>query len=101
MSKYLLYRDFYITLFNDNQKYLAVFVNDRGLTKVINYDDNFYSYIDDIEAYDTLIKHATDDEQEQQKYLGKFIKYIARELRKGDTQIDYDDLKERGYVWLD
>ena len=99
-SKYLMYRDFYISLFNDEQKCLAVFVNDRGLTKVVNWDDNFYSYLDDIDAYNTLIKHATDDDEEQQQYLGKFIKYLARELAKGEQEIDYEYLKERGYKWV-
>lgn len=96
----LIYRDSYITIFNDEEKCLVVFLNDRGQTKVINYDDNMYSYMDDIDAYDTLIRHATDDEQEQQKYLGKFIKYLAREVAKCNEEIDYEYLKERGYKWV-
>lgn len=89
----MVYRDTFITLFNDEEKCLAVFVNDRGQTKVINYDDNFYSVEDDILAYDELIKHATSDKQEQQEYLHKFIDFI-RGLVGNDLNTEF--LEARG-----
>lgn len=89
----MVYRDTYITLFNDEEKCLAVFVNDRGQTKVINYDDNFYSVEDDILAYDELIRHATSDEKEQQEYLHKFIDFVRSFV--GD-KLNTEFLRDRG-----
>ena len=96
-SKYLIYRDSYISIFNDDEKYLAIFVNDRGQAKVLNYDDNFYSIEEDIIVYNELIKHATSDLQEQQEYLGKFIKYVKREVKKSNAELNIDYLEHYGF----
>lgn len=93
----LLYRDSYISLFFDDEKYLAIFVNDRGQTKVLNIDDNFYCVEEDIIAYSELIKHATDDENEQKEYLKAFINYTKSELEKGKQELNIDYLEHYGF----
>lgn len=95
-SKYLLYEDFYVSLFNDVDKTLSVYVSRGGHTRVINYDYWYYTYMEDIEAYNALIQMETDSDEERQEYLGNFIKWLEKQLGDGDV-IDYDELKEKGF----
>lgn len=92
MDNALIYRDAYISVFFDDKKLLAIFVNDRGQTKVLNVDDNFYCVEDNIVAYKELIEHTADDE-EQTNFLGTFINYTIDEVRKGGQDLNYE------YLW--
>ena len=92
----LLYRDCYMSLFFDDEKYLAIFVNDRGLTKVLSTDDNFYSVEDDIIAYRDLIAHSSADTDEQKEYLRAFINYTQKELDKANQTLNWEWLESRG-----
>ena len=62
-SKYLIYRDPFITMFHDDEKYMVVFVNDRGECAALSYDDNFYCV-------------------EEEKSIFREEKTYPRELRK-------------------
>ena len=44
----IIWEDDFITIFCDRNKCLLVFINDRGNSKVLSFDDNFYSIEDDI-----------------------------------------------------
>ena len=89
----LVYSDIYITQFVDTEKCLTIFVNDRGQTQVINVDSNFYSAEDNVVAYYMLIKHATDDADEQKEFLGRYLAFVESEIKDTDTQISYDYLR--------
>ena len=89
MEKVLDYRDTYISVFFDSEKLFVIFVNDRGHTKVLNIDDNFYCVEENILAYKDLIEDATDNVEEQRDYLGTFINYVM----KHESDLDFE------YLW--
>lgn len=92
----LTYRDDYITIFCDTEKCLLVFLNDRGDTKVLNFDDNFYSIEEDILAYDELIKKTYLPSEEQKEYLGKFVKYCEEQVKGSGYELNHDYLDHYG-----
>jgi len=94
----LLYRDSFISMFFDDEKYLAIFVNDRGLTKVISVDDNFYSIEEDIIAYRDLIAHSLATEEEQKEYLRAFASYCEQSLYDMGQELNYEYLNSKGVL---
>lgn len=92
----ILYRDYCVSLFNDEEKMLLIFVNDRGNTKVLNYDDNFYSVEDNIIAYYEVLKNTITDEEEQRGYLEAFIDYVKSELKKNNEELNAEYLEHYG-----
>lgn len=93
MDNALIYRDAYISVFFDDAKLLAIFVNDRGQTKVLNIDDNFYCVEEDIIAYKELLEHTYADDEERVNYLGTFINYTIEAVKKGGQDLNYE------YLW--
>ena len=93
----LLYRDYYVSLFNDDEKCLLVFVSENGKTKVLSYDDNFYSIEDNIIAYYEVLKEATQDDEEIKDYLGAFIDYIKSEMKNYNEELNIDYLEHYGF----
>lgn len=89
----MLYSDDYISVFNDSEKCLLIFVNDRGFTKVLNYDDNFYSVEDNLIAYNELIMHATSDKNEQKDYLNRYRQFIEEETKESGYELNFE------YLW--
>lgn len=89
----IVYVDSYITILCDYDKCLIIFVNHYGQTQVLNFDDNFYSIEENILAYNDLIKKATDDEQEQQEFLGNFIKFCENEMKECNEELNYEYLE--------
>ena len=86
--RYLLYKDTFITLFNDDEKCLVVFLTDNGHAKAINYDDNFYYVEYLIDTYLEMIiksfkgwRNKTLDKgdwQEITQQLKKFVRYLKK-----------------------
>lgn len=101
VDEHLLWRDPCVSVFGDEDKVLAVYVNDKGKTRVINYDDNFYSIYEDIRAYNELLLDSLEvdgvlrdcDKEDYQKMVDDFI---YDQLVKEGVEIDYDYLKELG-----
>ena len=93
----LLYRDYCISVFNDDEKCLLIFVNDRGNTKVLNYDDNFYCIEDNIITYYELLKNTLDNEDEHKEYLEPFIAYIKKEIEGYNQELNIDYLEHYGF----
>lgn len=105
-SKYLDYRDSFITIFCDDEKYFVVFVNDRGSVNAINYDDNFYYVEYLIDTYFDLIvdsfkrwghKDLTDEDwREIAQHTIKYIKH----LKRSQAEINYELICEetRGVI---
>jgi len=93
--KYLDYKDFYITIFNDDDKLALVFLNDIGDTQSINYDDNMFYIEYLIDTYLEMItksfkgwrdKELTDsDKKEIKTHLQKYVNHLKRH-----TEIDYE-----------
>lgn len=87
-SKYLDYRDSFITIFNDDEKMIVVFLNDNGTTKAIGYDSNFFYEELLLDTYLEMIelsfkgwknKQLTDSDYEEIKeHLGKYYKHLIR-----------------------
>lgn len=97
-SKYLIYEDYYVSVFNDWNKCMVVFVSDEGMCKAISYDSNFYSPEEDILAYVELINHSFRGIQSEEKdfYINKFIKHVERELAKGNEELNWEYLEHCG-----
>lgn len=86
-TQHLEYRDMFVSLFHDEEKLTMVFLNDRGETKSICYDDNFFYVESLLEEYYNMI-------------LSSFKGWRDREL----DQQDLEELKEylvAFYKWLD
>ena len=96
MDKVLIYRDAYISVFCDNQKCLLVFVTDKGLTKTVNIDSNFYTIEDDIITYKELIEVATQDKQEQINYLGTYLNNAIDKAKDCGFVLNYGYLHNAG-----
>ena len=92
----LVWRDDFITIFCDYEKCLIVFINDRGDSKVLSFDDNFYSIEDNILAYDELIKKTYLPIEEQKKYLGEFYHYCEEECKQGGYELNNEYLDHYG-----
>lgn len=90
------YEDDCITIFCDDEKCLIVFVNDRGDSKTLSFDDNFYSIEDNILAYDELIKKTYLPIDEQKKYLGDFVKFCEEEIKGSGYELNYEYLDHYG-----
>lgn len=93
--KYLVYEDFYVTVFNDYEKCMVVFVSDEGMCKALSYDSNFYSPEEDIITYVELINHSFRGQQSEEKdhFINKFVKYVERELAKADEELNWEYLE--------
>lgn len=87
--RYLDYKDTFITIFNDSDKLCVVFLNDKGKTQAINYDDNFFyvEYLIDT-YYDFIVdsfkgwknnKLYKSDWEEIFSHLLKYIKHLKRQ----------------------
>lgn len=92
----LVWRDDFITIFCDYEKCLIVFVNDRGDSKVLSFDDNFYTIEDNIVAYDELIKKTYLPIDEQKTYLGEFVRYCEDEIKGSGYELNFEYLKHCG-----
>lgn len=92
----IIWEDDFITIFCDQNKCLLVFINDRGNSKVLSFDDNFYSIEDDILAYDELIKKTYLPVEEQKKYLGEFYHYCEEECKQGGYELNNKYLDHYG-----
>ena len=83
------YRDTFLTVFNDDEKMLVIFVTDTGHTKAVNYDDNFFYVEYLIETYLEMIlvsfAHWGIEERKEEikKHVKKFLKHMERK-----TEID-------------
>lgn len=75
-SKYLEYKDWCITIFNDDDKSSLVFLNDLGNTKAVSYDDNMFYIEYLLDIYLDMIELS-------------FKGYRGREL----TDSDYEEIK--------
>ena len=83
-SKYLIYRDDIITIFDDYERLTCVFLNDLGKTKAISYDDNFFYVEYMVDTYYEFLEDSFKgwkgkeldeaDKQEMKTYLEAFIK---------------------------
>lgn len=92
----LVWRDDFITIFCDYEKCLIVFVNDRGDSKTLSFDDNFYSIEENILVYDELIKKTYLPIDEQKQYLGEFVKYCEEEIKGSGYELNYEYLDHYG-----
>lgn len=93
----LLYRDYFVSVFFDNEKLLAIYVNDRGIfTKVVNVDSNFYSPEYDVIAYKQVIYCSSATEEEQKECLSDFIAYTEKELNKYNETLNWEFLEHEG-----
>lgn len=92
----LIWEDDFITIFCDQNKCLLVFINDRGDSKVLSFDDNFYSIEDNILAYDELIKKTYLPIEEQKKYLGEFYRYCEEECKQSGCELNNEYLDHYG-----
>ena len=91
--KYLDYKDCCITLFNDDDKCMVVFLTDNGHTKAISYDDNFFyvEYVMDtyVEMFEKSFmgwnqrRLTNDDYDEMQEFVRRFYRHIKRQCGDG------------------
>ena len=90
-SKYLIYRDPFITMFHDDEKYMVVFVNDRGECAALSYDDNFYCVEEEIIAYVDLINRSFNGwkSEEKDECIRKFIKHIEKKIKPEQLNWEY------------
>ena len=86
------WRDFFVTIWCDTEKCYSVYLNDKGLTKTINIDSNFYSPEDDIIAYKEMIDTSSAQGKDKSKFLKRFIDYVKS--MGHDLNVEY--LKKQG-----
>ena len=107
MQDSLVYQDICVSVFVDNNKCLIIFVNDKGNTRVVNFDSNFYSVEDNIIAYeemlrDSLLDDTTNDirevdREDYSKLLKDYIKSVEKELETSDLEgLNWEYLESRG-----
>lgn len=105
-SKYLDYKDYIVSVFVDNDKCLSVFVNDRGETRVINFEDWAVCNEDYVIAYNDLLVDSfkgcrgyisDQDKDEMAGMLQKYFKHIKKQVGN-DYEWDYDYLERYGVV---
>ena len=99
--RYLDYKDCCITIFNDDEKCLIVFVTDNGKSKVINYDDNFFYVEELLDTYLEMIELSfrgwqskeltTSDYDEIKTYLKKYFRHLKRQ----GADIDLEQANEQ------
>ena len=88
-SKYLDYKDYVITIFNDFDKCMLVFLTDNGHTKSVDYDSNFF-YVEELidTYYEMAVKSFKgwrnkdldlEDLKEIKRLLKKFIAHLKRQ----------------------
>ena len=71
------YRNVYVTHYFDDEKLLSLYVNDKGHTKVIGVDDNFYTVEEDVIAYIDILMDAVDnDKTEAFDYIVDFLRHL-------------------------
>lgn len=97
-SRYLDYRDYYISVFHDNEKYLMIFVNDEGATQVINYDSNFFTIENLIDAFYNLINESF--RGLQTKELKNSVKRYYKHLLKQGAEIEKDYISTNAKIIL-
>lgn len=101
VDEHLIWRDECVSVLYDEYRAMSVYLNAKGDTKVVNYDDNFYSIYEDIEAYEYMLAFyfdkeglvSEDDRPDYQRYLDDFI---YDQIIKEGIELDFDYLKERG-----
>ena len=99
---WLEYKDMWVTIFGDLDKGLSIFVNDKGMSEVINYESNFFSVEDCIVAYDKLLTDSLSyhgeirdiDMKDYKKALKKYVRHIIKAM--GGDVLDYDYLEYMG-----
>ena len=107
MNDSLVYRDIFVSVFVDSEKCLVIYVNDKGNTRVVNYDDNFYSVEEDIVAYDEMLRDSLKDDttndirevdrEDYLRLLGNYIKSVEKELETSDCEgLNWEYLESRG-----
>ena len=83
------YSDTFVSIINDYEKMLVIFVTDNGHTKAVNYDDNFFYVESLIETYLEMLlvsfKNWDIDthKEEIKKHVKKFLKHMEKK-----TEID-------------
>ena len=97
------YRDDFITIFNDDEKCLLVFITDNGKSKVINYDDNFFyveilldTYLEMIEASFKGWKNKDlneSDYAEIKEQLGNYYKHLIRYADDLDLELANEQVR--------
>ena len=93
----IMYRDWFVSMFNDNQKLLIIFVNDIGDTKVISYDSNFYCIEDNIIAYREVLFKSIEDNEERNEFLKAFIDFVKQEIKDSDDELNIEYLEYNGF----
>lgn len=103
-SKYLDYKDTFITIFSDWDKMLLCFVTDTGKSKVVSLDDNFFYVEELIDTYYEMIVQSfmgwrndysalnEGDWKEIKEHLEKYVRYIKKESTI-DLTLCNDDVK--------
>ena len=97
--KYVEWKDYYITIFNSDDFYTLVFLNEKGNTKSVCYEDNFFYVECSIDTYLYMVedtfksyKHAEldeDDYNEISDYLKRYYKHVKRQC-----EVDLEALNE-------
>ncbi len=95
--RYLDWKDCCVTLFNDDDKCMVVFLTDNGHTKAINYDDNFFYVESVLDAYVEMleksfmgwnVRQLTDDDYDEMKeFTTRFYRHIKRQCN-GDFNLE-------------
>lgn len=89
------YSDTFVSVINDNEKMLVIFVTDNGQAKVISYDDNFFYVEILIETYLEMLlvsfkRWGFDTHKEEiKKHVKKFLKHMEKR-----TEIDRELFSE-------
>ena len=89
MNKYLDYKDTFITVFNDPDKLMLVFLTDSGHTEAVSYDDNFFYVEYLIDIYEEMLEKSlktyklkneldANDYREIKSYVNKYIKHLKK-----------------------
>ena len=94
VDNHLIWRDACISVFADEDKCCVVFINDKRQSKVLCYDDNFYTFYDSIETYCELLFDSL--EKKDEEYQEMVDEFIYDQLVKDGCDIDFEYLKERG-----
>lgn len=93
------YSDTFVTVFNDLDKMFVLFVNDKGHTKVVNVDSNFFYVESLVETYYDMLFDSfcnwgiEDSKKERKEYVKKFIKHLERKCEI-DPEVFSEGLKK-------
>lgn len=98
--KYLDFKDDTITIFNDDDKLILVFVNDRGNSEVVSYDDNFFYVEYLLDTYLDLLEKSfrgwrnreldQNDYEEIKVYLKRYYRHLKRQ-----TEVDLQSANDQ------